>query len=460
MRRRRIIVGLAAVVALGGLLAAAPRGVARPNVVLIVVDTLRADRLGKGLTPFLDDLARRGVVFTHAYAPSSWTWPSVASLFTSRYVSQHGVVGFESRLADDELTLAERLVPPARFGRLEEILRRDYLAAGFSANWRLMKTLGYAQGFRTWRSYATRRKPRAGWLGRRCLRWLDSPRWWAAWNRWFPRPLLLYLHFMEPHAPYDPPARDRPSGVTDADVTEANRKLFDRRTEHTPDDIRFVASLYDGETASLDRELRRLFGDLEARGVLRDAVVVFTADHGEEFAEHGLVQHGQSLYEPAVRVPLVVLAPGLPAGRVIDANVSLLDVAPTVLDLVGLPAEPRFEGRSLLPVVRGPSADADVMVELLPSSGADELRRHNAAFVRGSMKLIVGRAVRGELFDLAVDPAESAPIPPGAVGDAAGLLRALQEKRADVRTRAGAGAPSVPLDAGARERLRALGYVD
>jgi arylsulfatase A-like enzyme len=451
--------------ALAVLLALASCGSPRPNVVLVVVDTLRADRLGsygsrKGLTPFLDRLAGRGVVFSHAYAASSWTCPSVASLFTSRYASQHGVVGFESRLADDELTLAERIAP-ARFGRLGEIVHRDYLAAGFSANWRLMRTLGYAQGFRTWRSYATRRKPRAGWLGRRCLMWLDAPGWRAAWERWFPRPLFLYLHFMEPHAPYDPPRRDRPAGVLDDEVAEANRKLFDRRwTARTEAELGLLESLYDAETASLDRELGRLFAGLEARGVLRDAIVVFTADHGEEFAEHGLVQHGQSLYETAIRVPLIAIAPGLPAGKVIDANVSLLDVAPTVLDLLGLPPEPRFEGRSLLPFVRGEGTPADVLVELLPSSAADELRRHNAALVQGSVKLIVGRGVFAEVYDLAQDPGEAAPIPGAQVADPAGLLRALQEKRADVRSRAREAAPSVPLDERARERLRALGYVD
>jgi arylsulfatase A-like enzyme len=433
-----------------------------PNVVLIVVDTLRADRLGsygssKGLTPFLDRLAARGIVFSHAYAPSSWTCPSVASLLTSRYPSQHGVVSFASRLPEDEVTLAERLVP-ARFGAIGAFLRRDYVAVGFSANFRIMRTLGYAQGFRKWYSYATRRKARAGWLGRRCLRWLDARR---AWDRWFPRPLLLYLHFMEPHAPYDPPGRNRPPGLRDEDVAEANEHLLTRLAKvPAADELRRLESLYDGETASLDHELGRLFADFETRGVLRDAVVVVTADHGEEFGEHGVMQHGQTLYDPAIRVPLIVIASGLPAGRVIDANVSLLDVAPTVLDVLRLPAEPHFEGRSLVPLVEDPTRTADVMVELLQSSPNDRIRRHTAAFVRGTMKLIVGPNPGAELYDLARDPGESAPIPPAEAAVGRDLLSALQQRHADVRTRAVGVAPTVPLDASARERLRALGYVD
>src|SRR5262245_8996098 len=130
-----------------------------PNILIVVVDTLRADRVGAyggppGLTPVLDRLARQGTVFANAYAPSSWTCPSVASLLTSRYPSQHGVVSFETRFSDGETTLAERLVP-ARFGRIGAFVRGEYLAAGFSANFRIMRSLGYAQGFRTWYSYVT-----------------------------------------------------------------------------------------------------------------------------------------------------------------------------------------------------------------------------------------------------------------------------------------------------------------
>jgi arylsulfatase A-like enzyme len=436
----------------------------RPNVVLIVVDTLRADRLGsygstRGLTPFLDELAGRGVVFANAYASSSWTCPSVASLLTSRYPSQHGVVGFDVRLPEEETTLAERLVGGA-FGRVGEVVRRDYVGGAFSANWRLMKTLGYAQGIRTWRSYATDRKPRADWLGRRCLMWLDGAFGWARWHRWFPRPLFLYLHFMEPHAPYDPPARHRPRDDGGADAATANRKLIEMRwSDLTKPEIALLERLYDGEVASFDAELRRLFVALEERGVLRDAVIVVTADHGEEFGEHGLMEHGWSLYEPGLRVPLIMVAPGLPAGRVVEEPVSLVDVAPTLLELLRLPAAPRFEGRSLLPLARERGEARDVLAELWPSDERGATRRHTLALIRARTKLLVGGdAVTTEAYDLASDPGETRPLEmAGAVGE---LRSVLAAKEADLRQRANATTSRVPLDERDRERLRALGYVE
>src|SRR5215470_16522600 len=140
-----------------------------PNVLLILVDTLRADRLGaygnpRGLSPFIDQLAHQGTVFTNAYAPSSWTCPSVSSLFTSRYGSQHRVDSFEAKLADSEVTLAELLA------------RQGYATAGFSSNLRMLKSLGYAQGFDNWQVYIGTEtggsKPRGGYLRRDSLAWL------------------------------------------------------------------------------------------------------------------------------------------------------------------------------------------------------------------------------------------------------------------------------------------------
>jgi len=170
------------------------RGGRPPNVLVIVVDTLRADRLGvygntRGLTPFLDELADRGTVFANARSTSSWTIPSVASLMTSRYSPQHHVIGFGSRLAEAELTFAEAMQP------------LHYVAAGFSANFQLLQRSGYAQGFQYWRADAKRPGGlSAAELRGQALHWLDG-----AWQAGSLPPLLLYFQFMEPHGPYDPP---------------------------------------------------------------------------------------------------------------------------------------------------------------------------------------------------------------------------------------------------------------
>src|SRR4029077_19987084 len=257
-------------------------------------DTLRADRLGsygnpRGLTPFLDELAARGTVFTHAYAASSWTCPSVASLFTSRYPSQHRVADYDSKLPDVETTLAERLA------------ERRYVSGGFSANFRLSGPLGYGQGFTGWFPFVSRGKITAQRLARKSLGWVD-----AAWNTRARRPLFLYYQLMETHAPYDPEgeahAPDRATAAIrrrlcpecgDAVRTAAvNGPLTALQWDLlTHDDVARLEALYDIEAASLDLRLRGLFAGLEQRGVLDKAIVVFTADHGEEVRDHGQLGH-------------------------------------------------------------------------------------------------------------------------------------------------------------------------
>ncbi len=282
-----------------------------PNVLFIVVDTLRADRLGvygnrRGLTPFLDRLAERGVVFENAYAASSWTCPSVASLFTSRYPAQHHVTGFGSRLGEQEVTFAERLASSG------------YVAGGFSANYRVLERLGYAQGFHQWRSDAKQASGLQGdELRRQALGWLDT-----VWDAGSPRPVLLYLQYMEPHSPYDPPEPFLSRYLRDDDgrPIEANvdMNVFRFRVNSgkkvSNEELLPLRRLYDGEVAAADAQIRLLFAELEHRAFLDNAIVIVTADHGEEFGDHGRLEHGRTLYNETVRVPLIVVAPGAPRG--------------------------------------------------------------------------------------------------------------------------------------------------
>ncbi len=435
-----------------------------------MVDTLRADRLGvygnqRGLTPFLDELAARGTLFSDAYAACSWTNPSVASVFTSRYPSQHHVTSFDSRLPDAEVTLAESLAP------------YRYLTLGFTANIRLSRPLGFAQGFRDWAGFLTVAKPRAGQLRRRGLRRMDRVRGTRS-----ARPLFLYFHFMDPHGPYNPPAPYRARFARRADPAidsaQANQKLVDLRWEAlSPAEVDHLQSLYDGEVAYLDSELRRLFDELARRGILEEAVVVVTADHGEEFGEHGLMSHGDSLYNQELRVPLLVLGRGIPAGRVVRDNVSLVDVAPTILALAGVPGSPRFEGRSLVPLLTGSTPPVDVLAELPAESPNFDPRRHTAAIIRGSHKLLTladtwaAKLGDAEMYNLAADPLESRPV--GYVGgprslprdtaEFAGgqlLLGALRQARDRFAERSGGTPEHQPLDPAMQQKLRALGYVN
>lgn len=433
-----------------------------PNVLLIVIDTLRADRLGvygnpRGLTPFMNELAARGTVFRNAYAPTSWTCPSVASLLTSRYAAQHHVWNFESVLAEEEVSLAE-VLGQAR-----------YSVAGFTANFRLTQEQGYAQGFQTWgwRAGGQGGKLRGGQLRSWVSTWLASH--WRA-------PAMLYVQYMEPHAPYEPPEPyrghfQRGAGGP-AEAESANRKLV-QWDDLSSGEMALLESLYDGEVASVDAELRLLFHELEAAGFLDNAVIVITADHGEEFEEHGLTGHGRQLYNETVRVPLILSAPGYPGGRVVDENVSLIDIAPTLLQLASVPREPRFEGRSLVPLLgqrfvpwwlgapfETKEEPPDVLLELPEIGGDYDLRRHTEGLIRRSTKLLIANGGEQHVYDLATDPNETAPDSP-ALNETKLILTAALERSKAARARgANAAAQRHPLDEATKEKLRALGYRD
>ena len=437
-----------------------------PNVLLIVIDTLRADRVGwygdgRRLTPFLDSLAAQGTVFSHAYAQGSWTAPSVASLLTSRYPSQHQVSAFHSVLADEEVTLAEVLG------------QNGWVNGGFTANVVLDGRLGYRQGFDSWvvvegdvparASFLpdARIKPRARHVREQVRIWLDTV------QRERPAtPIFLYVQYMEPHTPYGPPrelvdrllARHADAGraraVLDALYTLPNLHRWNRPDPEFPTSIE---DLYDAEVSDLDTELARLFADLERSGFLANAIVVVTADHGEEFMDHGRMQHGTSLYEEIIHVPLLVRAPGDTRRRDVADTVQLIDVAPTVLRLAGVPPPPSFEGRALLPPAGGQAiAYSEQTADPSEVLGVKS-QRHERAVVAGTQKVVLAVGGGVETYDLASDPleqhADGLPAP-----DRTRLESAMAEswRRAQ---RHPSPHRRLRLDAPMKDRLRALGYV-
>jgi arylsulfatase A-like enzyme len=430
-------------------------------VLLIVIDTLRADRVGaygnpRGLTPVLDALAARGAVFRRAYAPSSWTNPSVASLMTSRFPSQHGILTVGSLLAESEITLAEALQ------------ERGWVGAGFSANPMLPADHGFGQGFTHYHAYWGTGDPsrpqganeRADRVNADVLRWLDERA-----RAKDTRPVFLYLQLMEPHTPYEPPepllarlleGRERP------DLATVNRlATYGHLEEIEPAMLRAIQDVYDTEVAAVDAAIGRLLTALEGRGLLADSVVVVTADHGEEFKDHGLMGHDFTLYEEVIRVPLIVVSPRTRAPAVRQEVVGLVDVAPTLLELVGAAPPATFEGRSFAPLLAGRPADGGrwrtAYSELLKPPDARRLTPHERALVLDHQKLIAGVAGERELYALDQDPGETRP----ARFTEAERAR-LEQALADARTRAQENASSHvarQLDERTRERMRALGYV-
>jgi arylsulfatase A-like enzyme len=285
------------------------------NVLIVLGDTVRLDAVGvfgagPGKTPAIDALAAAGVRFTQARAQSSWTLPSVAALFTSRWC--HEVTDWADlpqRLPEDAVTMAELF------------RAKGYATGGFSANVLVNRDNGFAQGFETfwappteasmWTDALTTAEHAALWLRREQH-----------------RPFFAYVHFVDPHSPYCPP-EERPKDPKAPVPGDASLSFYGK---HPLPDAATLAEwrrLYAAEVALVDRGLTRVLSALEPE-VRRRTTVVFLADHGEEFLDHGFLGHGWSLYEELLRVPLVVAGPGIPAGRIVTQPVGLIDLLPTL----------------------------------------------------------------------------------------------------------------------------------
>ncbi len=390
----------------------------RPSLLLVSIDTLRADHLGaygaKGVeTPNLDALARDGVLFERALTPVPITLPSHATLLTGWFPHRHGV-------RDNALY---RLPPgPQTLGSL--LQAAGYDTAAVVAADVLDRQYGLDRGFRVYedavgaRGLSIAERP-AGAVTDAALRVATTLR----------APFLLFVHYYDPHAAYQPPApwaerfRDRP---------------------------------YDGEVAYVDSELGRLLRDVRAR--VSDPVVAVTSDHGEGLGEHGEATHGPFVYQATLQVPLIVAARGRwPAGRRVGDVVSTADLLPTLLDLVGVPVPASLDGRSLTGAVDGrPSPPRTLPIESefgFNSYGWAPLY----GITDGASKWIDAPEV--ELYDLAADPGETRNLAKQR-GEEAGRLAELWRRTVTEDRRAAPGAPaSTAEEADRMGRLRSLGYV-
>jgi arylsulfatase A-like enzyme len=427
---------------------ATPRTGERPNIILISLDTLRARSLGtygygRDTSPFLDSVARRGTLFENAITASVTTSPSHMSLFTGLYPVNHGIREGLQRKLPHIVTLAERL------------REAGYRTAAFTENGYLVRRRGFGDGFD---QYTENRGEKAKAPGEVRLTFGQARRWLEA-NRELP--FLLFVHTYEVHSPYDP---DEPYAT-----------LFRDDAAPGPDEpaIRVERDSYDREIRIVDDELRKLFTALDATGLSASTIVAVLADHGEEFAEHGAFQHGASVYEESLRVPLLFWGPGrIPEARRHTSPVSLIDVAPTILDLLGLPLPEDSDGTSLKGVLLdGESLPPRPLISEARASTRwiDPLRNESwnpplFAVRTENEKFVVHRPERGDAlpmvrFDLVNDPGEVSPLrvdPERA--------RAIDELVARYLSgKSGANVPSPippddPVSPDLRERLRALGY--
>ena len=334
---------------------APPRGAAGPrNVILICLDTVRADHLGtygyaRATTPNLDALAARALVFSDASATAGWTKPSVPSFLTGTFPAQHGV--YEGS-AHDEAGEVTDLLPQRALTLAEVFKERGYRTGAFVHNAQLRAGNGFEQGFDqyeqdNWDAREIR------WRG---LDWIDRAGTGPSGDedrpaQARPQPFFLYLHFLDAHWPYPAPeewvTRFATAAATERFRGKDSKALYssinDGGYTMTPADRAALEALYDGAIAYLDAELGRLFAGLELRGLMDDTIVCVLADHGEEFGEHGKVGHGHGLWQDLLHVPWILTLPGRAPARN-DSPVSLIDLFPTLLAAASLPAPPDLAG--------------------------------------------------------------------------------------------------------------------
>jgi arylsulfatase A-like enzyme len=377
----------------------------RPNVVLISIDTLRADHMSlygyhRPTTPHIDRFASGTRVFDRAYATAPLTSPSVVSMLTGLYPYHHGVRLLWQKVDARNITVADYL------------RRAGYYAGAVVSNIVLSRSAcSLDLRFDDYDDRVDEPEPnRPGMFERSAARTTDAAMQWLRDRRPTDQPFFLWVHYMDPHGPYTPPAdapadfhHDQPRPI------EVDRIASYVRVPGLNDGLEYV-DRYDEEIATTDREVGRLLEALAEAGLLERAIVVITADHGEQMMEgdYEYFCHGLDVDQSLVHVPLIVRGPSVPPARV-PHPVSLVDVTPTILDMVGLELPGGLDGRSLA----GTIAQRPAYAEGRDSGGSGGLRR---AFIYRACKIVVEHGKsnvpnQAWAFDLESDPHETSPLP-------------------------------------------------
>ena len=441
-----------------------------PRVILITVDTLRRDAIsafgGDTTTPHIDALAAESLVFSNAYSPSSWTLPSMVSLVTGLDPRVHGVITEHSLMPASVRTLAELLG------------ERGYATHSIGYNPFLSQLRGpgsgVQQGFETQRFAPAAQGPLtlvSDWLfqvfpsdldyffttrqiGESAADWISTHSGWS---------FFLWAHFFDPHLPYGPDVEflDRTRS------TSSSRTFFAYAETNAPErysdeELRGIRDLYDAEVLSVDHQVGRILEVLRARDLYEDSLIILTSDHGDEFREHGDFDHGQSLYEELLAVPLLIKLPRARRHARLDARVSTTDLFPTILDLTGTQYNADIlTAETLTPYwaqAAGPIPAREIFGAGSPGS------RHSDSVLFGKYKyLSLKNGARGELYDLVADPYERNNISVARadlVEQGKGLLERRGQQTAEVRRIWNlTAAPQPAFDRSTSHILKSAGYL-
>ena len=462
------------------------------NVIIVLVDCLRADHLQcygytRETSPFLDYLAQTGVIFENCIAPSSWTIPSVVSLFTGVYPQQHGINSFGPIIPEDLVSLQGTLknngVITAAFVTNDFLKPRYGYAKGFSHYYdhyleqefkdsvasglfffnallhfknELLYPVSVDPGGTRWWSIGSppfnHEKRSAGRVTEDALQWMRANR---------DNPFYLYLHYMDVHSPYD----------------TTWYALFDRKAYNSQDTRERLINTYDGRIAYVDRHIQRIWKALVKLDIAESTLLIITADHGEELYDHQGTGHCTTLYEELIRVPLIMvnsLSPG--EGRKVKTQIQLIDLPPTIIDFFGLPVPEQMEGRSLFSLLNSTEAN------LLPAYALSYTTRGRTSLnteegralweqkvwdqgivleslrSNNEWKIITGNDGRMEFYDLKEDPKETTDVKEVEQSKALDFKERLAEESAELESYV-PGEKKIELSPDTQHRLRALGYL-
>jgi arylsulfatase A-like enzyme len=467
------IVGLAAVslllLTLLAFLVLRPREIGRDytcadcNIILVSIDTLRADQLGcygyeRNTSPFIDSIAREEIVFENAVTPKPETNPSMASMLTGLYPYRHGV-RFVSQPLESSL---DTLLPAV-------LKQNGFATAAFVSNPVLKASLsGFDRHFDVYDSDVTRPvhthpsfwERNAEETNERAIRWLGENR---------NKQLLLWVHYQDPHGPYYPPEEHRSAfdhserDLIPLPALPAYQRLEHAYVEDGRTDRNDYIDEYDSEILYLDKQLEKLFAKLSELGLLENSLVLILADHGESLGQHHYYfEHGEELYENSARIPLIVRFPehlAVPRPRRVSSLVSIMDIFPTVLSFLEIDQDASFDldGVDLLPLLLS-GKEMELRSEVFIEKYAENMRGFDKIGVRTKTHKLIAQSRGSECYDLAADPLELNP--KGCSDEArASLQKRLAEFAAEAKELGRVGARP-KLDAADREMLKALGYIE
>ncbi len=425
-----------------------------PPIYLIVIDTLRADALscygGQRPTPALDKFAANAVLFEQCFAPSSWTVPSVASIWTGLYPYHHGTT---KALIDQGRVVSQETLSGGYTTMAEMLKASGYRTYGISANGHIAETYGFAQGFDQFvgHNFMPKANVASSWAGL-------APRVVA--EQRFGQPTFVMLFYFDPHHPYSPQepwaTKYCPDWGEKADRLLGDEMVNLVREDYFrkhPDKIPIARALYDSEVAALDAHLEMVLRELPGYD---DAWVIIVADHGESFGEVGKMLHGNNLRQPEVHVPLMIKLPhNQLAGTRIATPVSSIDLLPTLAELVKVAQPPKSDGQSLIALLMNGGRTATPRALF---AHIDVPWTYQRAMLRWPFKIILERGQDPVVYDLSADPGETKNLRQAKAAEATAWIR-----EADEATRNNIRFPprriSGEMSDEARNKLRELGYL-